>query len=120
MKWSNYVRFGKCVEMDKYVRLGIYTILVETLGAVQAGVKLVCPLSSIGTRFPDIVHGIFHPFLRSCVVALPLSGCRRVDVTLESVLEPGEGGFHIHSLLVRRGGGVDCVLLRFGRPAAIG
>ena len=92
-KWSYYVRFVKCVEMDKYVRLGIYTILVGTLGAVQAGVRLVCPLSSIGTRFPDIVHGIFHPFLWSRVVALLLSGCRRVDITLES----GEGGFHIHS-----------------------
>ena len=31
---EQYVRFVNCVKMEKYVRLGIYTIQVETLGAV--------------------------------------------------------------------------------------
>ena len=39
----------KCVGLDKYVKVGIYTILVGILGAVETGVKLVCPLSTVCT-----------------------------------------------------------------------
>ena len=35
--------------LDKYVKVGIYTILVGTLGAVETGVKLVCPLGTVCT-----------------------------------------------------------------------
>ena len=37
------------VGLDKYVKVGIYTILVGTLGAVETGVKLVCPLGMVCT-----------------------------------------------------------------------
>ena len=32
----------KCAGLDKYVKVGIYTILVGILGAVETGVELVC------------------------------------------------------------------------------
>ena len=37
------------VGLDKYVKVGIYTILVGTLGAVETGVKLVSPLGTVCT-----------------------------------------------------------------------
>ena len=39
----------KYVGLDKYVKVGIYTILVEILGAVETGVEVVCPLSTVCT-----------------------------------------------------------------------
>ena len=55
----------KYVGLGKYVKVGIYTILSGTLGAVQTGVKLVSPLGTICTRFLDVGQGLLQPLLRS-------------------------------------------------------
>ena len=39
----------KYVGLDNYVKVGIYTILVGIVGAVETGVELVCPLSTVCT-----------------------------------------------------------------------
>ena len=106
----------KYVGLGKYVKVGIYTILSGTLGAVETGVKLVSPLGTVCTRFLDITQGLLQPLLWSRVVALSLGSHSHRRMNL--VLEPGEDSFHINRLLMRWGCGAVRVVLGFGVLAA--